>query len=123
PKWLGKVGVSFCEANMRRSDFAFVAAAAQVELSDDGKCNRIVIGIGAATDFPIRLASAEEQLKGGTLDTVAVKPAGLETLADVTPSSDLHASAESRRRVAVSLATRAVADARSHAIGKKPYAS
>ena len=123
PKWLGKVGVSFCEANTRRSDFAFVAAAAQVELSDDGKCNRIVIGIGAATDFPIRLASAEEQLKGSTLDTVAVKRAVLEALADVTPSSDLHASAEYRRRVAVSLATRAVADARSHAIGKKPHAN
>src|SRR5215831_14910021 len=119
PKWLGKVGVSFCEANMRRSDFALVAAAAQVELSDDGRCNRIVIGIGAATDFPVRLASAEEQLKGGTLDALTVKEAVLEALADVAPLSDLHASAEYRRRVVVSLATRAVADARAHAIGKR----
>ncbi len=119
PKWLGKVGASFCEVNTRRSDFALVAAAAQVELGDGGRCNRIVIGIGAATDLPIRLASAEKQLKGGTLDAVTVKRAVLEALADVAPLSDLHASAEYRRRIALSLATQAVADARSQAIGKK----
>jgi len=119
PKWPGRVGVSFCEVNTRRSDFALVAAAAQVELRNDGRCNRIVIGVGAATDFPIRLTSAEEQLNGGTLDAVTVKRAIIEALADVAPLSDLHASAEYRRRVAVSLATQAVADARAHAIGKK----
>ena len=119
PKWRGKVGVGFCEVNTRRSDFALVAAAAQVELGDDGGCKRIVIGVGAATDFPIRLTSAEEQLKGGTLDAVTVKRAVLEAFADVAPLSDLHASAEYRRRVAVSLATQAVAEARYHAIGKK----
>jgi CO/xanthine dehydrogenase FAD-binding subunit len=53
----------------------------------------------------------------------AVAQAGYpEALADVAPLSDLHASAEYRRRVAVNLATRAVADARSHAIGKKLHA-
>jgi carbon-monoxide dehydrogenase medium subunit len=109
--------------NARRSDFAFVAAAAQVELSGDGGCKRIAIGVGAATDFPIRLAIAEEKLKGSTLDAAAVKAAVIEALADVTPLSDLHASAEYRRRVAVSLAARAVADARSHAIGKKLHAN
>ena len=119
PKWPGRVGVSFCEVNTRRSDFALVAAAAQVELHNDGRCNRIVIGVGAATDFPIRLTSAEQQLKGGALDAVTVKRAIIEALADVAPLSDLHASAEYRRRVAVSLATQAVADARAHAIGKK----
>ena len=123
PIWLGKVGVGFHEVNARRSDFAFVAAAAQVELSDDGSCNRIAIGVGAATDFPIRLAIAEEQLKGSALDAATAKRAVIEALADVAPLSDLHASAEYRRRVAISLATRAVADARSHALGKKLHAN
>ena len=122
PVWPGKVGVGFHEVNARRSDFAFVAAAAQVELTDDGRCKRIAIGVGAATDFPIRLASAEEQLKGSTLDAAIVKGAVIEALADVMPLSDLHASAEYRRRVAASLAPRAVADARSHALGKKLHA-
>lgn len=123
PIWLGKVGVGFYEVNARRSDFAFVATAAQVELNDNGRCKRIAIGVGAATDFPIRLAIAEEQLKGSALDAATVKRAVIEALADVAPLSDLHASAEYRRRVAISIATRAVADARSHAIGKKLHAN
>jgi hypothetical protein len=41
-------------------------------------------------------------------------------LGDIAPLADLHASAEYRRRAAVSLATRAVADALGHAQGKKP---
>jgi carbon-monoxide dehydrogenase medium subunit len=122
PVWPGKVGIGFHEVNARRSDFAFVAAAAQVELDDDGNCNRIAIGVGAATDFPIRLASAEQKLKGRTLGTSAVKNAVVEALADIVPLSDLHASSEYRRRVAANLAVRAVDDARSRASGKKIHA-
>ena len=122
PVWLGKIGVGFYEVNARRSDFALVATAAQVELTDDGKCKRIAIGVGATTDFPIRLAKAEERLKGSTLDATIVKDAVIEALADFVPLSDLHASAEYRRRVAADLATRAIVDARSHALGRKLYA-
>lgn len=118
PVWTGKVGVGFHEVNARRSDFAFVSAAAQIELSDGGKCKRIAIGVGAATDTPIRLESAEQQLKGGVLDDAKVKAAIVEALADIEPLADLHASADYRRRVAASLGTRAVADARTHALGK-----
>lgn len=122
PVWLGKIGVGFYEVNARRSDFALVATAAQVELTDDGRCKRIAIGVGATTDFPIRLAKAEERLKGSTLDATIVKDAVIEALADFVPLSDLHASAEYRRRVAADLATRAVVDARSHALGRKLHA-
>ncbi len=122
PVWRGKVGVGFHEINARRSDFAFVAAAAQVELGDDGTCKRIAIGVGAATDFPLRLQSAERQLQGGALDDAAVRAAVQDALTDIEPLADLHASAEYRRRVAVHLAARAVADALSHALGSKTHA-
>ena len=65
---------------------------------------------------------AEEDLKGSTLDAAFVKDAVMEALADAVPLSDLHASAEYRRRVAASLAARAVADARSHALVKQFHA-
>jgi CO/xanthine dehydrogenase FAD-binding subunit len=122
PVWPGKVGVGFHEVNARRSDFAFVAAAAQVELDNGGKCKRIAIGVGAVTDFPIRLADAEQKLKGSSLDAAAVKKAVVEALTDITPLSDLHASAGYRRRVAANLAVRAVEDARTRASGKKTHA-
>ncbi len=117
PVWRGKVGAGFHEINARRSDFAFVSAAAQVELGGDGKCKRIAIGVGAATDFPIRLDSAEQQLAGTTLDDKAVRVAAREALADIEPLDDLHASADYRRRVAIDLAARAIADARASAQG------
>ena len=123
PVWRGaKIGVGFHEVNARRSDFAFVSAAAQVELADDGLCKRIAIGVGAVTDFPMRLELAEQQLKGGTLDDAAVRIAITGALADIDPLADLHASAEYRRRVAVNLAARAVADARAQTQVSKNYA-
>jgi CO/xanthine dehydrogenase FAD-binding subunit len=122
PVWSGKVGVGFHEVNARRSDFAFVSAAAQVELSDDGKAKRIAIGVGAATDFPMRLEAAEEQLKGTALDAKAVNAALREALADVETLEDLHASAEYRRRAVVHLAARAIADAFAQAQGKTAHA-
>ncbi len=118
PVWQGKVGTGFHEINARSSDFAFVSAAAQVELDDAGKCKRIVIGVGAATDFPMRLTSAEQQLTGGALDDAAIKDAVKAALADIDALDDLHASAAYRARVAVKLATRAVIDARDNALGK-----
>jgi carbon-monoxide dehydrogenase medium subunit len=123
PIWSGeKIGVGFHEVNARRSDFAFVSAAAQVELGADGKCQRIAIGIGAATDFPMRLDSAEQQLTSTTLDAKAVNAAVRDALADIDTLADLHASAEYRRRTAVSLATRAIADALASALREKTHA-
>jgi CO/xanthine dehydrogenase FAD-binding subunit len=123
PVWPGgRIGVGFHEVNARRGDFAFVSAAAQVQLGGDGACQRIAIGVGAATDFPLRLAGAEEQLVGTRLDAKAVQKVVREVLADIETLEDLHASAEYRRRAAVSLAGRAIADALGSAQGNKSHA-
>lgn len=111
PLWQGKFGVGFHEVNARSSDFAFVAAAAQVALDETGKAKRIAIGVGAATDYPIRLESAERQLTGTALDPKTVRAAVEEALAGIDPLDDLHASAAYRRRAAAVLAGRAIADA------------
>lgn len=123
PVWQGdKIGTGFHEVNARSSDFAFVSAAAQIELGADDKCKRIAIGVGAATDHPIRLESAERQLTGGILDLKAVRAAVDEALTDIEALDDLHATAAYRRRVAAVLAARAVADALGDAQGRKAHA-
>jgi carbon-monoxide dehydrogenase medium subunit len=95
PVWQGeRTGVGFHEVNARRSDFAF----------------------GAATDVPIRLASAEQQLTGSTLDGKKVADAVRAALSGIEPLDDLHASAPYRRRTAATLAARAIADAKSEAM-------
>jgi CO/xanthine dehydrogenase FAD-binding subunit len=123
PIWHGeKTGVGFHEVNARRSDFAFAAAAAQIALDGDGKCERIVVGVGAATDSPLRLEAAEKELTGGKLDQKKVTEAVHTALAEIEPLADLHASADYRRRAAATLAARAIADAKADALGSKARA-
>jgi CO/xanthine dehydrogenase FAD-binding subunit len=122
PAWSGTTGVGFHEVNARRSDFAFASAAAQVELDAAGKAKRIAIGVGAASDFPIRLDSAEQQLTGTDLQPAKVNEAVRAALADIETLDDLHASADYRRRAAALLAARAVFDARAGARGHNGHA-
>ncbi len=115
PLWRERAGVGFHEISSRRSDFAFAAAAAQVALDDDGTCARIAIGVGAATEVPLRLGAAEQALIGARLTPEAIRAAVTEALTGIATMADLHASAEYRRRVATSLAVRAVSEAHAHA--------
>jgi carbon-monoxide dehydrogenase medium subunit len=111
PVWSGpRVGTAFQEVNARQSDFAFVSAAAQVSLGYDGLCRRIAVGIGAVAATPIRLDLAG--LEGSTLEEAQVREAVDAALAPIEPLADLHASADYRRRVARTLAIRAIADAK-----------
>ena len=110
PTWRDKrVGVGFHEISARQSDFAFVAAAAQIALDDDGRCRRLAAGVGAATPVPIRLET--DALVGSRITQAAVRDAVGAALANIEPLADLHASAGYRRRVALSLAVRAIMDA------------
>ena len=112
PVWKEKrVGVGFHEINARRSDFAFVSAAAQVALDEEGVCRRIAVGVGAVTDTPMRLAAIEQAFTGRRIKENELRAAVNQVLSFTEFISDLHASAEYRQRVAETLAVRAVMDA------------
>src|SRR5258708_14414417 len=56
PVWPHKrIGVGFFEISARKSDFAFVAAAAQVALDEEGRCLDVALGVGGVGDRPLRL--------------------------------------------------------------------
>ena len=88
-----------------------MSAAAQIALDADGHCTRAAIGIGAATAVPLRLDAVVDELKGKRFDEGAVRKSLAAALAGVEAMADLHASAEYRKRVAVTLGVRAIADA------------
>jgi len=112
PVWPeANIGVGFHEVSARRSDFAFASAAAQIALDEEGLCRRLAVGIGGATDCPLRLDAAASILVGSRIEPAAVREALTQALADIKPMSDLHASADYRRRVAATLAFRAIMDA------------
>jgi CO/xanthine dehydrogenase FAD-binding subunit len=118
PVWRApRIGVGFHEVNARKSDFAFVSAAAQIALADNGTCRRLALGIGAVTAFPLRLDAVARALEGARIEETAVRAAVDTALADIEPMADLHASAAYRRRVASTLAVRAIMDADTSARG------
>jgi carbon-monoxide dehydrogenase medium subunit len=104
-------GAAFVEIARRHGDFALVGAAAVVALGGDGAiadARLVFIGVGGAA---VRATDAEAQLVG--------RPATLESFAEAAeaasgglePPSDLHASADYRRRVARVVARRALEEA------------
>ena len=112
PVWHeARVGVGFHEVNARRSDFAFASAAAQVALDGNAVCRRVALGIGGITPCPLRLDAVADALIGTRAEEAITRDAVRAALADIELLSDLHASADYRRRAAASLAVRAVTDA------------
>lgn len=110
PVWTHqRVGTGFHEVSARQSDFAFVAAAAQVALDDAGRCVEATLGLGGVGDRAIRIDVAP--LIGEIPARAAIADVVRAATADLEASSDLHATADYRRRVAVTLGTRAMEDA------------
>ena len=70
----------------------------------------------------MRLDAVGQAMEGTHLETSRVRDAVTAALSDIEPLSDLHASADYRRRVAVSLAVRAISDARADAESRGPHA-
>jgi CO/xanthine dehydrogenase FAD-binding subunit len=116
PVWHGRIGTGFFEISARRSDFAFVAAVAQVALDDDDRCVDVALGVGGAGDRPLRLDVS--RLKGTKLDAASLSDAVKAASGGIDAMSDLHASAAYRRRVAVTLCLRALEQARDDAAAK-----
>jgi CO/xanthine dehydrogenase FAD-binding subunit len=122
PVWPhARIGVGFLEISARRSDFAFVAAAAQVALDEEGRCIEVALGVGGVCDRPLRLDVSS--LAGTRLDSSSVAEAVSAAAAALDAMSDLHASATYRRRVAVTLCIRALERARTEASAKPAMAA
>lgn len=117
PVWSdgGRVGAGFQEVSSRDSDFAIVAAAAQLLFDDSGTCQRASLAIANAAPTPVRLPEFEEVLVGKQLseDMIATHLALVDEALD--PSADLHASAKARRHMARSLMGRAILEAAQNA--------
>jgi CO/xanthine dehydrogenase FAD-binding subunit len=112
PVWRdARVGVGFHEVNARRSDFAFASAAAQIALDETGACRRVALGVGGIAPTPLALDAVATALIGTRAEEATTREAVRAALADVELLSDLHASADYRRRAAASLAMRAITDA------------
>jgi aerobic carbon-monoxide dehydrogenase medium subunit len=112
-------GYSFLEMVRRTSDFAIVAVAAMVEL--DEQADTVAAARVALAGVADRVMLADPDLlaglSGGTLRDEAVGPAAARIADSLEPTSDVHASAGYRRRLAGVLTGRALREAYARAAG------
>ncbi|MCY4442656.1 MAG: FAD binding domain-containing protein, partial [Deltaproteobacteria bacterium] len=102
-------GASFQEVSRRYGDFALAGAAALVNLDRDGTvaCARLTL----TGSVPIRARDAEAAVMGEKPSEALFREAARRAVAGIEQDSDMHASAEYRRRACQALARRALAEA------------
>ncbi len=113
----GRVGSSFQEMSIRRSDFALVAAAVQASFDEKGICRNIAIVVGGCSPSPMGASATAKRLIGTRIEETDLVEATHLLQETIAPQSDLHASADYRRRVAGELVMRAVRESRREALG------
>ncbi|WP_207538452.1 FAD binding domain-containing protein [Sabulicella rubraurantiaca] len=111
PAWPASRRAGFAEVARRDGDFAMVGAAVTVDLGADGTCTDARIVLFGASSRPVRRREAEARLRGQVPGAALLREAASLAAQGIDPPSDLHASAEYRRRVAPVMVRRALADA------------
>lgn len=95
-----RTGAAFIEIARRAGDYAMVGVAALITLNQAGRCEQARVAFCGVGATPIRAREAERVLagdlpRGGTLGEAAERAA-----ATTDPPSDIHASADFRRKLA-----------------------
>jgi carbon-monoxide dehydrogenase medium subunit len=118
PGWTGRCGFAVDEIARRHGDFAIAGACVGVALDDSGQVSRCAIGLLGMGPTPIRASAAEAAALGVAAADVVPEELGrlaVEGLADLP--TDVHASADYRRRVGAVVTARALRRALEEAQG------
>jgi len=107
------------EHTERAGDFAVVAVGVALDL-EGGRCRSASVALGGVSSTPIRSAPAEAVLVGAEVDHSVAREAGEAAASTLDAFSDVHGSAEYRRRLTVTLVERAVVRALEQASGPDP---
>jgi carbon-monoxide dehydrogenase medium subunit len=103
------------EFAQRRGDFAIVATAAALDTDTDGTtCTGARIVLGGVDARPVRVPAAEKVLAGAALTKDAFLEAADLAAREVSPPTDIHGSADYRRRLVRTLLVRALEEAAAH---------
>jgi carbon-monoxide dehydrogenase medium subunit len=112
PVWTGRCGFAIREFARRHGDFAIAGAAVAVEVGADDAITRCGIGLLGLGSTATRATEAEAALLGNHFEHVDTEEVGrLATSALDAVPSDLHGSANYRRRVGAAMVTDALTSA------------
>jgi len=106
-----RTGGAFVEMARRAGDFALVGVAALITLDGAGKCERARIALCGVGPTPVRARAAEDALTGQAPTATVLDEAADRAAAATSPPSDVHGSAEFRKKLARHFARQALAAA------------
>ena len=112
-------GWGFAEVARRHGDFALAGAIATLRCDQEGSLAQVrlaMFGVGAT---PVRARAAEALLSGRAPTAARLAEASRAAAAELSPDSDLHATADYRRRVGAVLAERTLTAALGRARGPR----
>lgn len=110
-------GSAVAQIARRRGDFALAGVMATATVEDDRIAYLRLVAF-ATGPTPLRLRAAERALIGEAPSEEAFARAGREASEEISPSDDIHATAEYRRRVTATLVERALRRAIEESQGK-----
>jgi carbon-monoxide dehydrogenase medium subunit len=119
PVLASHAGWAFEEVARRFGDFALACIAVSFEVLDDRIADARVAVMGVA-DTPRRLREVEQALKGARRGPEAATRFAEIVRSSLSPSSDIHVSAEYRKNLIGALAERAFTTAWTRAVGELP---
>jgi carbon-monoxide dehydrogenase medium subunit len=110
PAWPAGTRSSFLEVSRRRGDFAQVAVAAVVAMSD-GRVTRAGVAVAGAAPSTVQAHSVVDGLVGREPDARTITELAGDFAADLDPPPDTHGPAAYRRHLTRHLLVRALTDA------------
>lgn len=105
--WPASAGCAFEEFARRRGDFAIAGCGVLMQLASDRRIERLAIGLCGVGSTPVRLRAAEEAAIGSLSDE-PILAAVRQELDILSLVDDANATAAYRRRLAQTLAARAL---------------
>jgi len=109
-------GWAFEEISRRHGDFALAGTAALVAL-ENGRVVEARLAACGVGPGPVRLAHAEEAIINNEISDDAIEAAAAAAALEVSPSTDVHASASYRRKLTSAMTKRALYRALARARG------
>ena len=100
----------FAEFSRRAGDYALAMCASLLRIKD-GRVSEARIGVGGATDRPVRISAAESLLIGSDLGPTLCREAANIAADTIEPLQDMHASAAFRRDLVRAMVKRSLTQA------------
>ena len=91
---------AYYKIGLRKADaISVVSAAVLVETGPGQRCSKVRIALGSVAPLPMRAVRAEKSLEGSLLSPESIHQVGVIAAGEVSPISDLRASAAYRRQM------------------------